>query len=180
MLLGKCDTDAEVEAALAALTPPCRPTRATLAKLISKYAKAGHWRRGIAIFKHLHLLSVAPDNSLANSALWACRRGGDAVEAWRIFDRMLMEGLDLNVITYRALFSVLATAGDWQASGLVRAFLPHPTPTWSLRTTAVLYTAGISRSVRCHVSLRHQQHSHHLSPVLHIKPSPTVGCGSSR
>lgn len=146
VMLGRCETDAEVEAALAALTPTCRPSRATLTKLICMYSKAGHWQRGLAIFKHLRLLSLAPDSVLANAALWACRRGGNADEAWRIFGLMLKEGLDLDVVTYCALFPVLATVGDGQAAGLVRTLLRQSTLKGPIDSPA--FPAGISRGVR--------------------------------
>lgn len=108
-----------MEAALTAVARTCKPSRATLTKLISKYSKAGHWRRGLAVFKNLRLLAVLPDVGLANTALWACKRGSDADQAWLIFDRMRAEGVMPDVISYRALFPVLAAAGQWQACVLV-------------------------------------------------------------
>lgn len=83
------------------------------------YSKAGHWRRGLAVFKNLRLLAVSPDIVLANAALWACLRGGDADEAWLVFDRMRTDGVIPDAISYRALLPVLAAANKWQKSVLV-------------------------------------------------------------
>lgn len=93
----------------------CRPSLATLTKLISRYAKSGNWQRGLAVFRSLNILSVEADLTIANAALWACERGGDADAAWQVYMHMLDVKISLDSISYKALIPVLAANNRWEA-----------------------------------------------------------------
>eukprot|EP00892_Ulva_mutabilis_P000595 jgi/Ulvmu1/10536/UM064_0074.1 len=103
-----CDDQAAVLAALQSVTRTCRPSLATLTKLVSRYAKSGHWPCGFAIFCSLHIFCVEADLTIANAALWACKRGGDADAAWQVYLHMLEMNIPLDGISYKALVPVLA------------------------------------------------------------------------
>lgn len=119
-----CDTDTAVEMALCAMVQEYQPSKATITKLISQLSRTGAWHRGLAVFKSLHILEVEIDLPLANAALWACRRGGDAAEAWRIFTDIATVVGPADTISLRALFPVLQARRMWEQSVLV--CLPAP------------------------------------------------------
>eukprot|EP00892_Ulva_mutabilis_P011421 jgi/Ulvmu1/8651/UM046_0056.1 len=113
--LASCTSDADVAAALRRFGQFGKATLPTLTKLIARYSKSRQWRRGVAVFNHLHELSHTPDLEVANATLFACHRGGSAAEAWHVYRRMCELHIVPDRITFKALLPVLGAADEWQA-----------------------------------------------------------------
>lgn len=90
---------------------------------MARLAKLGAWRRALLVVMHADLLSVQVDLLLANTALWACCRGGDARAAWRLYVVMRSQSCRNkrpDAVSYRALLRVCADNSMWQCGVLVR------------------------------------------------------------